>query len=182
VKNTPKSFRASQLELRTVIYDALAQLRFRSLTKQAKALPLDDHRREAFFARSKDKISTKILKGRPYNDIRITNREFHEVTAVMFGNPSSTEMNMSSHKSTKQTKSKQSIYTGDNAKTAAYVPIGFFVHVHEAMFNVVENDLQRAHIMLKRDIDTFSGAEKAIDLKYLLGMIINTQDGVTRIS
>jgi hypothetical protein len=77
------------LKLHTLIYDALAHLRFQSLIKRAKALPIDDHRREAFFARSKDQFSRTILQGCPDNDIRMTNGEFREVTAVMFGNPSS---------------------------------------------------------------------------------------------
>jgi hypothetical protein len=72
VKNTPKSFGPGQSKLHKSINDALAHLRFRSLTKRAKALPIDDLRREAFFARSKDQFSTKILNGCPDNDIMMT--------------------------------------------------------------------------------------------------------------
>jgi hypothetical protein len=39
---------------------------------------------------------------------------------------------------------------GDNVKTAAGVPGGFFMHAHEGMVNVVGNDLQPAHIIFKR--------------------------------
>jgi hypothetical protein len=35
------------------------------------------------------------------------------------------------------------------------------MHVHEAMVNVVGNYLKRAHIILKRGIDTFIEAIKA---------------------
>jgi hypothetical protein len=47
---------------------------------------------------------------------------------------------------------------GDNVKTAAAFPGGVFMHIHQAMVNVVRNDLRNAHIMLKTGIDAFSGA------------------------
>jgi hypothetical protein len=70
------------------IYDALTHLRFLSQTRRARALPIDDHRRHAFFARSKDPISTSILQGTPDKDIGLTNPEVHERTAATFGLPS----------------------------------------------------------------------------------------------
>jgi dissimilatory sulfite reductase (desulfoviridin) alpha/beta subunit len=48
--------------------------------------------------------------------------------------------------------------TGDNLTTAAGVPRGSFMHVHEAMVNVVENGLRLAHIMLKTGLGAFSEA------------------------
>jgi hypothetical protein len=42
---------------------------------------------------------------------------------------------------------------GDNIKTAAGVPGGFFVHVHQAMVNVVGNDLRITQIMLKTGLN-----------------------------
>jgi hypothetical protein len=71
------------------IYDALAHLRFLSQTKRAKALPIDEHRRDAFCARSKNKFSTSALQGTPDKDIGLTNVEFHEWRAAAFDLPSS---------------------------------------------------------------------------------------------
>jgi hypothetical protein len=47
VKSTPESFGVGVFKHHTLIYDALAHLRFLSQTKRAKALPIDDHRRDA---------------------------------------------------------------------------------------------------------------------------------------
>jgi hypothetical protein len=61
VKSTPESFGVGVFKLHKLIYDALAHLRFLSQTKRAKALPIDDHRRDAYWARSKDPFGTSIL-------------------------------------------------------------------------------------------------------------------------
>jgi hypothetical protein len=87
VKRTPESFGVGVFKLNKLIYDALAHLRFLSQTKRAKALTIDDHRRDAFFARSKDPFSTSIHQGTSDKDIGLTNPEFHELTAAMFGLP-----------------------------------------------------------------------------------------------
>jgi hypothetical protein len=47
---------------------------------------------------------------------------------------------------------------GDNVKTAAGVPGGSFMHVHQAMVHAVENDLRNGHIIYKTGIVFFSGA------------------------
>jgi hypothetical protein len=57
-------------------------------TKRAKVLSIDDHRRGAFWARSKDQFSTSTLQGTPDNDIILNNEEFHGLTAVTSGIPS----------------------------------------------------------------------------------------------
>jgi hypothetical protein len=88
VKSTPESFGVGVFKLHKRIYDALAQLRFLSQTKRAKAIPIHDHRRDAFFARSKDPLSTSILQGTSDKDVGLTNPKFHEQTAAMFGLPS----------------------------------------------------------------------------------------------
>jgi hypothetical protein len=88
VKSTPESFGVGVSKLHKLIYDALAHLRFLSQTKRAKALPIDDHRRDAFFARSKDPFSTSILQGTSNKDIGLANSEFHVQPAAMFGLPS----------------------------------------------------------------------------------------------
>jgi hypothetical protein len=88
VKSTPQSFGVDVFELHKLIYDALAHLRFLSQTKRAKALPIDDHRRDAFFARSKDPFSKPILQGTLDKDIGLKNPKFHELKAAMFGIPS----------------------------------------------------------------------------------------------
>jgi hypothetical protein len=43
-------------------------------------------------------------------------------------------------------------------KTAAGVPGGYLMHVHQEVVNVVGNDLRNASIMLKTGIEAFSGA------------------------
>jgi hypothetical protein len=45
---------------------------------------IDNHRRDAFGARSKDPFSKPILRGTSDKDIRLTNLEFHELTAAIF--------------------------------------------------------------------------------------------------
>jgi hypothetical protein len=71
-------------------------------------------------------------------------------------------------------------------RQVAGVPVGSLMHVHQAMVNVVENDLQNAHIMLKTGIYAFSGAvignielKKRLTQNILRGMIIKAHDGVT---
>jgi hypothetical protein len=79
---------------------------------------------------------------------------------------------------------------GDNVKTAEGVPGGSFMHVHQAMVNVVGNELQNAHIMLKTGIDDFSEAvsgnmeskkrlKKRLTQNILPDIIIRAQGGVT---
>jgi hypothetical protein len=77
---------------------------------------------------------------------------------------------------------------GDNVKTAAGVPGGSFMHVHQAMVNAVANDLRNGHIMYKTGIDACSGAvsgnletKKRLTQSILPEMIIPAQDGVTRL-
>jgi vesicle coat complex subunit len=74
----------------------------------------------------------------------------------------------------------------DNIEIATAVSGGSFMHVHQAIVNLVENDLRNAHIMLKTGIDAFSGAVSGnMKLKKLLtqniipDMIINAQDSLT---
>jgi hypothetical protein len=90
VKITPESFGVGMFKLHKHIYDiydALVHLRFLSQTKRATALPIDDRRRDAFFARSKDPFSTSILQGTSENEIGLTNSKFHELIAAIFGLP-----------------------------------------------------------------------------------------------
>jgi hypothetical protein len=87
VKSTPESLGVGVFKFHKRIYDALAHIRFLNQTKRAKALPLDDHRRDAFRARSKDPFSTSILRRTSDKDIGLTNLEFHELKAAMFGLP-----------------------------------------------------------------------------------------------
>jgi hypothetical protein len=77
---------------------------------------------------------------------------------------------------------------GDNLKTAAGVPGGSFMHVHQAMVNVVANDLRNGKNIYKTGIDVFSGAvtgnmesKKRLTQNILPDMIITAQDGVTTI-
>jgi hypothetical protein len=88
VKSTPESFEIGAFKLQTLIYDALAHLRFLRQIKRAKALPIDDHRRDAYWARSKDPFSKSTLRGILDKDIGLTNAEFHERIAATFGLPS----------------------------------------------------------------------------------------------
>jgi hypothetical protein len=78
VKRKPMSVGVGLFQLRKPNYDALAHLRFLSQTKRAKALPFDDHRRDAFCARSKDPFGTSILQVISDKDIGLKNLEFHE--------------------------------------------------------------------------------------------------------
>jgi hypothetical protein len=158
VKSTPESFGVGVFKLHERVYDALAHLRFLSQTKRAKTLPIDDHRRDAFFARSKDPFSKSILQGISDKDIGLTNPKFHELTAAMFGLPSTIcKQHLGAQNNTANQNKTVDSY-GDNLKTAAGVPGGSFMHVHQAMVNVVANDLRNGHIMYKTGIDAFSGA------------------------
>jgi hypothetical protein len=182
VKRTPESFGVGVSKLHTLIYDALAHLRFLCQTKRAKALPIDDHRRDAFFARSKDPFSTSILQGTSANP------EFHELTAAMFGLPSPICKQHLVAQINKATQNKTVDLYGDNLKTAADVPGGSFMHVHKAMVHAVCNDLRNGKIIYKTGIDVFSGAatgnmetKKRLTQNILPDMIITAQDGVTTI-
>jgi hypothetical protein len=130
VKSTPESFRVGESKLDTLIYDALAHLRFLSKTKRAQALPIDNHRRDAFFAHSKDPFSTSILQGTSDKDIGLTNPEFHDLTAAMFGLPSPICKQHLGAQINKANQNKTVDSYGDNVKTAAGVPGGSFMHVH----------------------------------------------------
>jgi hypothetical protein len=66
------------------------------------------------------------------------------------------------------------------------IPGGFFMRVHQAMLNVVANNLRNTHIMLKTGIDSFSEAvsgnmetKKRLTQNIFPDMIIAAQDGVT---
>jgi hypothetical protein len=144
------------LKLLRFIHDALAHLRFWILTKRAKVLPIDDHRWEAFFARSKDQFSSATPPGYPGIDIRMTNREPSEVTAVMFGNPLPIYKGHFGSQMNKANRIKTVDMYGDNVKTAAGVPGGSLIHVRQAMVHAVGIDLRLAQIMLKTGIDAFS--------------------------
>jgi hypothetical protein len=116
----------------------------------------------------------------------MTNGEFREVTPVVFGNPSQFFKEHFSVQTNEETQFKTIDMYGENVKTAAGVPGGSFMHVHEAMVNVVGDDPRNAHIMLKSGIDTFSGAvngnmelKKRLSQNILPGMIINAQDDET---
>jgi hypothetical protein len=78
------------------------------------------------------------------------------LTAAMFGLPSPICKQNFGAQINKANKNKMVDLYGDNVKTAACVPGGSFMHVHQAMVNVVENDLRNAHIMFKTSIDAFS--------------------------
>jgi hypothetical protein len=181
VKCTPESFGVGIFKIYKHIYDALAHFLFSLQTKRAKALPIDDHRREAYWARSKDSFSTSTLQG-----IGLTNAEFHELTAVMFGLPSPICKQHFGAQIKKANQNKTVDLYGDTVKTATGVSVGSFMHVHQAMVNMVGNDLRNAHIMFKTGIDAFSGAvsgnmesKKRSTQNILLDMIIRAQDGVT---
>jgi hypothetical protein len=189
VKSTPESFGVGVLKLHTFIYDALAHLRSLHQTKRAKALPINDHRLDAYWARSKDHFGTSTLQGTPDKDIGLTNAEFHEWIAATFSLPSpicKQHFCASAHKSNKGNHIKTVDLYGDNVKTAAGVPGGSFMHVHQALVNVVGNDLRRAKIMFKRGIEAFSGAvsgymesKKRLTQHIIPDMIIKAKDGVT---
>jgi hypothetical protein len=110
-KNRPEFVGVGVYKLHELIYDALAHPCFLSQTRRAKAHPIDDRRRDAFFARSKDPFSTSILQGTPDKHIGLTNPEFHEVTAAMFGLPSPICKQHFGAQSTKQTKTTRLICT-----------------------------------------------------------------------
>jgi hypothetical protein len=128
VKSTPESFGVGVLKLHKRIYDALAHLRFLSQTKRAKALLIDDHRRDALCARNKDPISTSILQGTPDKDIGLTNAEFHELTAATFGIPSTICKQDFGAQINKANQNKTVDLYSVNVKTEAGVPGGSFMH------------------------------------------------------
>jgi hypothetical protein len=170
-----------------LIYDALVHLRFLSQTKRAKALPIDDHRRDAIYARSRDPLSTSILQGTSDKDIGLMNPEFHELTAAMFGLSSLICKQHFGAQINEANQNKTVDLYGDNVKTAAGVPGGSLIHVHQAMVNVVGNDLRNAHAIFKTGIGAFSGAvsgnmesKKRLTQNILPDMIITAQDGVTK--
>jgi hypothetical protein len=113
-------------------------------------------------------------------------QKVHKVTAAMFGNPLPI---CKEHLGAKIKKANQietvDLY-GYNSKTAVDFVGGFFMHVHQAMVNVVGNDLRNALIMFKTGIGAFSGAVsgnpelKILLIHYILpDMIITTQNRVT---
>jgi hypothetical protein len=63
---------------------------------------------------------------------------------------------------------------------------GSFMHVHQAIVNVVGNDLRNAHIIFKTGIGAFSAAvsgdmelKKRLTQNIISDMIINAQEGLT---
>jgi hypothetical protein len=112
--------------------------------------------------------------------------EFHELTAVTFGLSSPICKQHFGAQINKANQTKTVDLYGDNVKTAAGVRGGSFMHVHQAMVNVVGKDLRNARIMLKTGIDAFSGAvsgnmesKKRLTQNILPDIIIRAQDGVT---
>jgi hypothetical protein len=98
------------------------------------------------------------LKKNSDKDIGLTNSEFHELTAAMFGLPSPICKQHLGAQSNKANQNKTVDLYGDSVKTAAGVPGGSFMHVHQAMVHAVGNDLQNGKIIYKTGIDVFSGA------------------------
>jgi hypothetical protein len=88
----------------------------------------------------------------------LTNPKFHEWIASTFGLPSLICKQHFGAEINKDNQNKTVDLYGDNVKTAAFVPEGFFMHVHQAMVNMVGNDLRNGHIMYETGIDAFSGA------------------------
>jgi hypothetical protein len=112
--------------------------------------------------------------------------EFHELTAAMSGLPSPICKQHFGAQIKKANQNKTVDLYGDNEKTAAGVPGGSFMHVHQAMVHAVGNDLRNAHVILKTGIDAFSGAVTGnMEMKQRLtqhiipDMIIKEQYGVT---
>jgi hypothetical protein len=66
---------------------------------------------------------------------------------------------------------------GGKVKTAAGVPGGSFMHVHQALVNVVGNDLLNAQIMLKTSIS--GNMKKRLTQNIIPDMIINAQEDLT---
>jgi hypothetical protein len=186
VKSTPESFGIGVSKLHKLVYFALAHLRFLIQTKRAKALPIDDHRRDAFYARSKDPFSTSILQGTSDKDIGLTNPEFHELTAAMFGLPSPICKQHLGAQINKVNQNKTVDLYGDNVKTAEGVTGGSFMHVNQAMVHAVGNDLQNGKIIYKTGTNVFSGAvtgnketKKRLTQNILPDTIIPAQGGLT---
>jgi hypothetical protein len=87
-------------------------------------------------------------------------REFHEVTAVVFGNSSPI---CKAHFGAQINKANQIITLDmyrDSVETAVGVPGGSFMNVHESIINTARSDLKRAKRVFKRGSGTFS---KAVD-------------------
>jgi hypothetical protein len=62
VKSTPETFGVGVLKLYTLTCDALAKLQILRQTKRSKALPIDDHRRDAFCARARTRSARRFFK------------------------------------------------------------------------------------------------------------------------
>jgi hypothetical protein len=75
----------------------------------------------------------KIINLWPDSDIRMTDREFHEVRAVMFGNPSPIWNEHFSVQTNRANQSKRVDEYGDNIKSAAGGLGGSFMHVYKSM-------------------------------------------------
>jgi hypothetical protein len=148
VKSMPESFKAGVFKLHKRIYDALAHLRFLSQTKRAKALPIDDHRRDAYI--SKDPFSTSILQGTSDKDIGLTNLEFHKLKAEMFGLLSPICEQHFGAQINKANNNKTVDMYGNDVKSAAGVPGGSFMQVQQAMVNVVRTIFETRTSCLKQ--------------------------------
>jgi hypothetical protein len=84
----------------------------------------------------------------------LTNAEFYKAKAViMLSSPSPICKQHLGLQINKANRMETFDLYGDNVKTAAGVPGGSFMHVHQAIVNVVGNDILNAHIMLKTGID-----------------------------
>jgi uncharacterized UPF0160 family protein len=71
----------------------------------------------------------------------MTNREFHEVRAVMFGNPSPICKEQFGAQINRADQNKTVGVYGEKVRTAAGVPGETFMHVHKSMVSVVGNDI-----------------------------------------
>jgi hypothetical protein len=76
----------------------------------------------------------------------------------MFGLPSAICKQQLGTQINKANQNKTVDLYSDNVKTAADVPRGSFMHVHQAMVHAVGNDLQNGKIIYKTGIDVFTGA------------------------
>jgi hypothetical protein len=97
----------------------------------------------------------------------------NEWIAATFGLPSLICKQHLGAQINKENQNKTVASYGDNVKSAAGVPGGSSMHVHQAIVNVIANDLRNGHIMFKTGIDALSGAvsgnmetKKTIDPEY----------------
>jgi hypothetical protein len=90
----------------------------------------------------------------------LSNPESHELTAAIFGIPSPICKQRVGAQINKANQNKTVDLYGDNVKTAAGVPVGSFMHIHQAMIHAVGNDLQTGTSPTKQ-ASTFSSEQSA---------------------